>query len=33
MRERKAELWTKWRGLLSEQSQSGQTVKAAEVTG
>lgn len=28
MRERKAELWTKWRGLLSEQSQSGQTVKA-----
>jgi transposase-like protein len=28
MRERKAELWTKWRGLLSEQSQSDQTVKA-----
>jgi transposase-like protein len=28
MRERRAELWTKWRGLLSEQSQSGQTVKA-----
>ena len=23
-----AELWTKWRGLISEQSQSGQTVAA-----
>jgi transposase-like protein len=28
MRERRAELWTKWRGLLSEQSLGGQTVKA-----
>ena len=28
MRELKAELWTKWRGLVSEQSQSGQTVSA-----
>jgi hypothetical protein len=28
MRERKAELWTKWRGLLFEPSQSNQTVKA-----
>jgi transposase-like protein len=28
MRQLKAELWTKWRGLVSEQSQSGQTVKA-----
>ena len=26
MRQHKAELWTKWRGLVSEQSQSGQTV-------
>ena len=28
MRQHKAELWTKWRGLVSEQSQSGQTVAA-----
>jgi transposase-like protein len=28
MRQLKAELWAKWRGLVSEQSQSGQTVKA-----
>jgi transposase-like protein len=28
MRRQKAELWTKWRGLLSEQGQSGQTVAA-----
>jgi transposase-like protein len=28
MRQLSAELWTKWRGLVSEQSQSGQTVKA-----
>jgi len=28
MRQQRAELWTKWRGLISEQSQSGQTVKA-----
>src|SRR5664280_3637420 len=28
MRQLRAELWTKWRGLISEQSQSGQTVKA-----
>jgi hypothetical protein len=28
MRQLRAELWTKWRGLVSEQSQSGQTVKA-----
>src|SRR6266567_8487373 len=28
MRQQKSELWTKWRGLVSEQSQSGQTVKA-----
>jgi hypothetical protein len=28
MRQLKAELWTKWRGLVSEQSQSGQTVSA-----
>src|ERR1700692_1823581 len=28
MRHLKAELWTKWRGLVSEQSQSGQTVSA-----
>ena|ERR1035441_925076 len=28
MRQVRAELWTKWRGLVSEQSQSGQTVKA-----
>jgi transposase-like protein len=28
MRQLKAELWTKWRELISEQSQSGQTVKA-----
>jgi hypothetical protein len=29
MREHRSELWTKWRGLVSEQSQSGQTVKAS----
>ncbi len=28
MKQLRAELWTKWRGLVSEQSQSGQTVKA-----
>lgn len=28
MREQKAELLTKWRELVSEQSQSGQTVRA-----
>lgn len=28
MRQQKSELWTKWRGLVSEQSQSGQTVAA-----
>jgi hypothetical protein len=28
MRQARAELWTKWRGLVSEQSQSGQTVSA-----
>jgi transposase-like protein len=28
MRQHRAELWTKWRELVSEQSQSGQTVKA-----
>jgi hypothetical protein len=28
LREHKAELWTKWRGPISEQIQSGQTVKA-----
>jgi hypothetical protein len=28
MRQHRAELWTKWRGLLSEQSQSGRTVAA-----
>jgi hypothetical protein len=28
MKQLRAELWTKWRGLLSEQSQSGQTVSA-----
>src|ERR1019366_10191532 len=28
MRQLSAELWTKWRGLVSEQSQSGQTVAA-----
>jgi hypothetical protein len=28
MRQQKAELLTKWRGLVSEQSQSGQTVRA-----
>ena len=28
MRQLRAELWTKWRGLVSEQSQSGQTVEA-----
>jgi transposase-like protein len=28
MRQLRSELWTKWRELVSEQSQSGQTVKA-----
>jgi len=28
MKQPRAELWTKWRGLVSEQSQSGQTVSA-----
>src|ERR1035437_8792175 len=28
MKQLRAELWTKWRGLVSEQSQSGQSVKA-----
>jgi len=28
MKQVRAELWTKWRGLISEQSQSGQTVSA-----
>ncbi len=28
MRQQRTELWTKWRGLVSEQSQSGQTVAA-----
>jgi hypothetical protein len=28
MKQPSAELWTKWRGLISEQRQSGQTVKA-----
>ena len=28
MRQLKAELWTKWRDVVSEQSQSGQTVSA-----
>jgi transposase-like protein len=28
MRQQNSELWTKWRGLVSEHSQSGQTVKA-----
>jgi len=28
MKQLSAELWTKWRGLVSEQSQSGQTVRA-----
>jgi hypothetical protein len=28
MKHVKAELWTKWRALVSEQSQSGQTVAA-----
>ena len=28
MKQPRAELWTKWRGLISEQGQSGQTVKA-----
>jgi len=26
MRQRKSEAWTKWRGLVAEQSQSGQSV-------
>ena len=28
MKQLRAELWTKWRALVSEQSQSGQTVSA-----
>jgi transposase-like protein len=28
MKQLRAELWTKWRDLVSEQSQSGQTVRA-----
>jgi hypothetical protein len=28
MRRRKAEAWTKWRGLVAEQKQSGQNVAA-----
>jgi hypothetical protein len=28
MRHQKSELWTKWRGLISEQSENGQTVSA-----
>src|SRR5690348_15266934 len=28
MRQRKAEAWGKWRGLVAEQSQSGQSVAA-----
>jgi transposase-like protein len=28
MKQLRAELWMKWRGLVSEQSQSGQTVSA-----
>jgi len=28
MKQLRAELWTKWRGLVSEQSQGGQTVSA-----
>jgi transposase-like protein len=28
MRQQKSELWTKWRSLVSEQIQSGQTVRA-----
>jgi hypothetical protein len=28
MKQHRAELLTKWRGLISEQSQSGQTVRA-----
>ena len=28
MRPQRADLWAKWRGLVSEQSQSGQTVAA-----
>ena len=28
MKQHRAELWTKWRALISEQSQSGQTVSA-----
>lgn len=28
MRQQDTELWAKWRGLVAEQSQSGQTVKA-----
>jgi len=28
MKQLRAELWAKWRDLVSEQSQSGQTVKA-----
>jgi hypothetical protein len=28
MKQQKSEQWTKWRGLVSEQSESGQTVSA-----
>ena len=28
MKQLKAELWAKWRGLITEQSQNGQTVSA-----
>jgi hypothetical protein len=28
MKQHRSELWAKWRGLISEQSQSGQTVRA-----
>jgi transposase-like protein len=28
MKQHRAELWSKWRELISEQSQSGQTVRA-----
>ena len=28
MRQQKSDLWMKWRGLVSEQSESGQTVAA-----
>jgi hypothetical protein len=28
MRQRKAEMWSKWRGLVADQSQSGQSIAA-----